>query len=182
MKMFQTISSGRAGEGEIRIVKRSGEIIWLHITAEPGWDNQQREITGIVGVGSDITARKRLEEQLAMEKKKKLKKRRYKRYQLDNYWSKLDGLDTYEIKDISIGGVCLRASQKLPDKDMYDIKIYPSINGGVVIKGNVVWSSVVGGDMKKGDRKAQYEVGMEFIELSEELKGPLKKFLRKLAH
>ncbi|NIO82228.1 MAG: hypothetical protein GTN53_16715, partial [Candidatus Aminicenantes bacterium] len=49
-------------------------------------------------------------------------------------------------------------------------------------KGNVVWSVLVGSDTRKRDIKPQYEVGIEFIELDDSQKNPLKRFVRKLTH
>ncbi len=350
MHMFQAILSGQARGHEIRVIKPSGDLIWLHISGHPERDDQHRNIIGIIGAARDISARKRLEEQLQtaaltdeltglynrrgfftlaeqqckltdrtkrgmsllyldldnmkqindrlghkrgdealmdtanilkntfrksdiigriggdqfavlltehsdfdieriittnvrnkfrihnqqggrryrlslsigmaqynpmqpcsirdlviradaamykdkkrhkykqtllpvlIEKEKKFKKRKHKRYQVNDYWLKLDDLEKFEIKNISIGGLCLKTPQKLPTNNIYDIEIAPSIKGGTTFKGNVVWSVLVGSDTRKREIKPQYEVGIEFIELDDSQKNPLKRFVRKLTH
>jgi diguanylate cyclase (GGDEF)-like protein/PAS domain S-box-containing protein len=349
MHMFKTILSGQARGHEMRVIKPSGDLIWIHISGHPEWDDHQHNIIGIIGAVRDISARKRLEEQLqtaalideltglynrrgfftlaeqqckltdrtkrgmsllhlgldnikqindrlghkqgdealidtakilknafrksdiigriggdqfavlltehsdfnieriitanvrnkfrihnqqggrgyrlslsigmaqynpmqpssirdllvradaaiykdkkgnkykqalmpvSIEEEKEFKKRRHKRYQVNNYWLKLDDLKKFKIKNISVGGLCLKTPQKLPTNNIYDIEIAPSIKGGTTFKGSVVWSVLVGGETRKMD-KPQYEVGIEFIELEDSQKNPLKKFVRKLNH
>jgi PAS domain S-box-containing protein len=53
---------------EVRGVKKSGEIIWLNISGSPILDEQGKTI-GSVGLISDITDRKKAEEQLKNEKR-----------------------------------------------------------------------------------------------------------------
>jgi diguanylate cyclase (GGDEF)-like protein/PAS domain S-box-containing protein len=335
MRMFQAILSGRAGEHEMRVLKPSGDLIWLHISGQPEWDDQGSNIIGMIGAARDISAGKRLEEQVKvtaltdeltglynrrgffilaeqqckltdrtrrgmsllylgldnmkqindrlghkagdealmdtanilkntfrksdiigriggdqfavlltensdfdiegiitanvrnkfrihnrqggrryrlslsmgmaqynprqscslrdlliradaalsenkkrnkykrtplpapLENEKKFKKRKHKRYQVNGCWLKLDDLEKFEIKNISIGGLCLKAPQKLPANNIYDIEIAASHKSGITFKGSVVWSVLVDGDTGKRDIEPQYEVGIEFIELDD---------------
>jgi diguanylate cyclase (GGDEF)-like protein/PAS domain S-box-containing protein len=112
----------------------------------------------------------------------KLKKRRYKRYQAQNHWLRLQGLDEFEIKNISVGGLCLKTTEMLPLNNTYTIKISVAINGKTTFKGSVVWSLLVESKSRGKGEKMLYEAGFKFIGLSDHQKKPLKKFLRKLAH
>ncbi|MFC2140751.1 diguanylate cyclase [Acidobacteriota bacterium] len=112
----------------------------------------------------------------------KLRKRRHKRYQARNHWLKLQGLDEFEIKNISVGGLCLKTTEMLPLNNTYTIEISPAINGKTTLKGSVVWSLLVESKSRKQGEKLLYEAGFKFIGLSNRQKIPLKKLLRKLAH
>jgi diguanylate cyclase (GGDEF)-like protein/PAS domain S-box-containing protein len=105
------------------------------------------------------------EELIPGEGEKEFKKRRYKRYDVDEYWSELVGLDTFEIKNISSGGLCLKSKQKLPINNIYNIEIHSPFHRGIKFKGSVVWSTCVEEAVNKEDDKPQYEAGMKFIEL-----------------
>jgi len=110
----------------------------------------------------------------------KLKKRRYKRYRAQNQWLKLEGLEEFEIKNISVGGLCLKTTEMLPLNNTYTIEISPAINGKTILKGSVVWSLSVVSKSRENDEKMLYEAGFKFIGLSDLQKKPLKKFLSKL--
>jgi diguanylate cyclase (GGDEF)-like protein/PAS domain S-box-containing protein len=112
----------------------------------------------------------------------KLKKRRHKRYQARNYWLKLEGLDKFEIKNISVGGLCLKTTEMLPLNSTHTIEISPTINGKTTLKGSVVWSLLVESKSRENGEKMCYEAGFKFIGLSNSQKIPLKKFLRKLGN
>ncbi|UCH95974.1 MAG: AAA family ATPase, partial [Candidatus Aminicenantes bacterium] len=106
------------------------------------------------------------------------KRRRYKRYEVYNYWSILNGVDKYEIKNISIGGLCLKTTKRLPINTDCRIEISPAINGKITLKGSVVWSLLMENDSREGGKKPYCEVGLKFKKLSDTQKKPLKKFLR----
>lgn len=112
----------------------------------------------------------------------KLRKRRHKRYRARNFRSKLEGVDEFEIKNISVGGLCLKTSEMLPIDNIYTIDISPAINGKITFKGSVVWSLLVESKSRETGETVFYEVGLKFVELSEHQKIPLKKFLRKLSN
>jgi diguanylate cyclase (GGDEF)-like protein len=112
----------------------------------------------------------------------KLKKRRYKRYQAQRHWLRLEGLDEFEIKNISVGGLCLRTTEMLPLNNTYTIEISPAINGKTTLKGSVVWSLLVESKSPGKGEKMLYEAGFKFIGVSDLQKIPLKKLLRKLGH
>jgi PAS domain S-box-containing protein len=50
---------------EVRIVTRSGEVIWLRDYARPVWDVGQGRVVRVFGAGQDITVRKRAEDERA---------------------------------------------------------------------------------------------------------------------
>ncbi|UCH95972.1 MAG: AAA family ATPase [Candidatus Aminicenantes bacterium] len=119
---------------------------------------------------------------LSASREKKLERRRYKRYQVQDYRLAVDGLRNCDIKNISIGGLCLKAPQKLALNNIYSIEIHPSVIGGITFKGYVVWWSLEKESQDKKDRRPCYETGLKFIKLSDSQKKPLKTFLSKLAH
>lgn len=49
---------------ELRLVRKTGEIVWLRIFAQPVWDFQQDRLTGVYGATQDITLRRQAEENL----------------------------------------------------------------------------------------------------------------------
>ncbi|MGD2087061.1 MAG: AAA family ATPase [Candidatus Aminicenantes bacterium] len=112
----------------------------------------------------------------------KLKKRRHKRYQAQTHWLRLEGVDEFEIKNISVGGLCLKTAEMLPLNNTYTIEISPAINGKTILKGSVVWSLLVESQPRATGEKMLYEAGFKFIGLSDRQKIPLKKLLRKLTH
>ncbi len=49
---------------EIRTMKKSGEIVWVRVCAQPIWDEKKDVLSGIYGAVQDITERKQAEEAL----------------------------------------------------------------------------------------------------------------------
>jgi hypothetical protein len=94
----------------------------------------------------------------------------------------LEGIDEFEIKNISVGGLCLKTTEMLPLNYTYTIEISPAINVKTTLKGSVVWSVLVEVNSRDEGETHDYEAGIKFIGLSDHQKIPLKKILRKLAH
>ena len=64
--MWETISSGRAWQGEFANRKKTGEIYWENASISPVLD-EQGEVTHYVAVKEDITERKEMEQALRLE-------------------------------------------------------------------------------------------------------------------
>lgn len=52
----------------VRIVRKDGEIRWIHDHARPVWDVEQGRVVRVVGAATDITASREAEEALAQER------------------------------------------------------------------------------------------------------------------
>ncbi|MFC1607094.1 PAS domain S-box protein [Candidatus Latescibacterota bacterium] len=63
---FKKIMAGAIDTNEFRILTKTGEIIWTLCSTQPVWQNGK--ITGIRGVCTDITERKKIEEELRVAK------------------------------------------------------------------------------------------------------------------
>ena len=61
-EVWETLSSGRIWEGELKSLKKNGECFFEYATFSPVRD-PEGELTGYVKISEDITARKRAEEQ-----------------------------------------------------------------------------------------------------------------------
>jgi diguanylate cyclase (GGDEF)-like protein len=85
------------------------------------------------------------------------------------------------IKNISISGISVRTSQRLTKNTIYKIKMLSSSGEKLSLKGQVVWSSLIGRVSEKDNSKPYYEAGLKFIELNDNLMGFLKKLISDLA-
>ncbi len=61
---LQTLLSGQPCAYELRIIRRDGQLRWLHDSGHPVWDEAQGRVVRIYGAARDITERKRAEEVL----------------------------------------------------------------------------------------------------------------------
>ncbi len=48
-------------ETEVRIIRKDGEIRWVHVFAQPVWDVERQQLVGVNGAVQDITERRRSE-------------------------------------------------------------------------------------------------------------------------
>jgi diguanylate cyclase (GGDEF)-like protein/PAS domain S-box-containing protein len=81
------------------------------------------------------------------------------------------------IKDISLGGISLRTSQRLTKNAVYGIRMHPHNDDVFSTKGLVVWSSVGGEASERDDAEPYYEAGLRFIEMDEGLKSCLERLV-----
>ena len=78
-------------------------------------------------------------------------------------------------KNISAGGICLIAYEKVGLGSLLDLKIrLEDINETLEVKGRVVWSSYFTFDADKKDR---YDLGIEFIEINESDRQKISKYI-----
>jgi diguanylate cyclase (GGDEF)-like protein/PAS domain S-box-containing protein len=81
------------------------------------------------------------------------------------------------IKNISVGGICLKTSQQLTKNTLYKIKISCPDDEVIIPTGLVVWSAVRGKHTEYDHMPLHYEAGLKFLELKSRIKGILEKFI-----
>jgi hypothetical protein len=81
------------------------------------------------------------------------------------------------IRDISLGGLSVRTSQRLTKNTIYNIRILAGADKELSIKGLVVRSSLMGGVSATDQESPRYEAGLKFIELNEDLIRSLEQFM-----
>jgi diguanylate cyclase (GGDEF)-like protein len=105
----------------------------------------------------------------------KREERGYERYNTDNDSSaELVLSGSVMIKNISIGGILVRTSQRLTKNTIYTIKMLYNNNEGLSHKGLVVWSSLIGKGSEKDETELYYEAGLQFIEQNDGVKRSLE--------
>lgn len=57
---------GESVSSDVRIVTRSGDVRWLHVTSHPVWDDAREHVIGVIGAAHDFTARKEAEDAKTM--------------------------------------------------------------------------------------------------------------------
>jgi diguanylate cyclase (GGDEF)-like protein len=118
--------------------------------------------------------RHRLEKSLHPLKIEKTERRAYMRHKADdNYWVELEHAEKARIKDISAGGICLKLPRQLSVDSIHELRISPSPNGTIALKGKVVWSAMsdVDGDPHR------YEAGIKFVDTNTALKQFIDEFI-----
>ncbi len=65
---MREIKRGRRVKTELRIITKSGAARWLHIDAQPVWDEARNRVGRIIGAARDITARKDAEQEIVKAK------------------------------------------------------------------------------------------------------------------
>ena len=80
-------------------------------------------------------------------------------------WAELDRLDMVKIKNISIGGICLRTSEELPLLKTYQIRGISFNRQRKTVKGKVMWSKLYKSMSPDKGSLAIYEAGIKFMEL-----------------
>ncbi len=108
---------------------------------------------------------------------KESESRIYKRFNIGNdYWAEINGSDKVNIKDISVGGVCLRTSRHLDPSSSCKIKVLSS-SENIASDGIVVWSYLMGTKTEEGTSQPYYETGLKFIEMNDKIKNSLEKYI-----
>jgi c-di-GMP-binding flagellar brake protein YcgR len=85
-------------------------------------------------------------------------------------------LFTTGSRNISSGGICIIAFEKLNTGDILDLKFsLPGLKKFVVGKGRVVWINDCNVEGSKTDNV--YEVGIEFVNIKEQDKNKIQEFV-----
>ena len=58
---METLRSNRDLRSELRTLSKSGQIVWVEVSAHPVWDEKQNRLAGIYGAVKDVTRRKQAE-------------------------------------------------------------------------------------------------------------------------
>ncbi len=190
-----------------RIFRKDGTLRWVESTVIPNHDTDGNLIS-YCGIVRDITEQKKMEEHLTtidkliseadqlMHKnngKKRTeqeastalssnnpKKRMHNRVSTgDKCWAEISDSGKISLKDISIGGTCLKSSQHLPVNSWHQIKIMSDGKEEIHSTGVVIWSQSSGNN---NGNMPHYETGLKFVELNGRLKNSLGRFIVNLSH
>jgi Tfp pilus assembly protein PilZ len=84
--------------------------------------------------------------------------------------------EVFPSKNISQGGVCLITLEQPTMGEVVDLKIrLPGIKDEIKIMGKVVW--INGISLSAAQKAKRFEVGMEFVGLSDEIFEKIQKYL-----
>lgn len=98
------------------------------------------------------------------------------------YKGRLILANTVTIKDISISGICVETSERLNTNNNYRIEMISGSKEKAALPGKVVRSFIKGTLRQGGDEAIPfYEVGLKFLELTDNEKQFLEKFLSELS-
>jgi len=88
-----------------------------------------------------------------------------------------DSQSTTQTKNISAGGICIIVYEDLPVGSLLHLKIFlPDSFEAIEAKGKIVWKSEM---FMSSDLRSRYEVGVEFVEINEEDRDRIYKYVLK---
>ena len=96
--------------------------------------------------------------------------REFPRYEVSAYvdYTGSEVLLYHRIQNISLGGICIQSASIEEVGTIVDIVInFPDLDSQVALKGEVVWAN----------REAPMDMGIRYIDLDEERKETLRKFI-----
>jgi hypothetical protein len=103
-------------------------------------------------------------------------RRVYKRFSTgDDCWAELDISQKVKIKNIGLGGACLKTLQPLKTDHLCKIILVPREDEEIALSGVVVWSTRAESELA-GDDNLPYEAGLKFTELSDSIKSSLSEY------
>ena len=105
---------------------------------------------------------------------REIHERVHERYRTEEHPAELVIWGSHMIRDISLGGISVRTSQRLTKNTIYNIRILAVADKELSVKGLVVRSSLMSGVSQTTPR---YEAGLKFIELNEDLINSLEQFM-----
>ena len=97
------------------------------------------------------------------------------------YKGRLILANTVTIKDISISWICVETSERLNTNNNYRIEMISSSKEKAALSGKVIRSFIKGALRQGNDTIPFYEVGLKFLELTDNEKQFLEKFLSELS-
>lgn len=98
----------------------------------------------------------------------------------DNCWAHLFGRDKIPVKNISLFGTCLILNRQIIDKDStYQITVC-SGSETITLTVSVIWSFQLETNRADSSGIWSYETGFRFINMDEDLKTSLEKFITRL--
>ena len=96
--------------------------------------------------------------------------REFPRYEVNAYvdFTGNEVLLFHRIQNISLGGVCIQTSGVEEVGTVVDIVLnFPDLDASIAVRGEVVWAN----------RDAPMDMGIRYIELDEERKDTLRKYI-----
>lgn len=96
--------------------------------------------------------------------------REFPRYEVNAYvdYTGNEVLLFHRIQNISLGGVCIQTSGVEEVGTVVDLVLnFPDLDASIAIRGEVVWAN----------RDAPMDMGIRYIELDEERKDTLRKYI-----
>lgn len=113
-----------------------------------------------------------------LSEERETERRAYERFSTGaNHVAALDGKVKAVIKDISMGGICLRTSTPMKKDSIHNIHLISPDDKETGHKGIVVRSSLAGSTIEKAGNLHGTEVGIRFIRMSIEEKNSLNIFI-----
>ncbi|RJQ53506.1 MAG: diguanylate cyclase [Nitrospiraceae bacterium] len=88
----------------------------------------------------------------------------------------IDGIDSAEIRDMSISGICLITSHPLDTDSVYGIRIL-SGNEEITLNGLSRWSFLAGIEARKDTILPFYRTGIKYIEQEDSVRISLERFI-----
>ncbi len=118
------------------------------------------------------------DKEIPILKKKDHGERTYKRYDANNNcMAELAVLDNACVKNISIGGMCLKTSHYVNTNSQYRINMHCNDNQQMTLTGEIVWSSLIESTEAKDADSPRYEAGLSFTNLDYNQNIFIKKFI-----
>lgn len=122
-------------------------------------------------------------EEMPSRKEERQENRRFTRYAAcRNCSAELDGISgEIGIKDISLGGICLKTSKPLRSRTFHKIKCITFHGVKTSAKSVVVWSAPIKQENRDEGTSLRYEAGLKFIGLSDHEKHSLTSMITNLS-
>ena len=99
----------------------------------------------------------------------------------DTQWAMINDTGNYLIKDISIGGICLRTPEYIKPDNIYEIKVLSPDNTHIELASLSIWSYPKKSPGQYND-VTHYNSGFRFIEMNDSRINSLENFIRKYNH
>jgi diguanylate cyclase (GGDEF)-like protein/PAS domain S-box-containing protein len=95
----------------------------------------------------------------------------------DECSASFNGSGKIRVKDISLGGICLKSHKKMAPNSIYEITILSPEKEKIAHSGMVIWSSRYKTKSNEHKSAHYYETGLKFIGLNELSRSSLDKFI-----
>jgi diguanylate cyclase (GGDEF)-like protein len=109
-------------------------------------------------------------------------KRSFQRYKTgDDYWATLDGSERIRIKDVSLGGICLKTSHHFTADTLHEVNIISTDNEEIISSGKVVRSFLIDSKSDQDKYSAYFETALKFDEKNYSFIETLELFISRFA-
>lgn len=108
-------------------------------------------------------------------------KRQHERFKTGKgHGAEFENSGNVKIKDISMGGICLRTSHHITAGKTCKIKILSTDNKEIILSGVTVHSTLNKAESVRPDDLSRYDTGLKFIEMDNTSRSSLEKFIAEL--